>query len=335
MAVGVVSVALCTHNGERFIEDQLLSILAQSQPPIEIVLSDDASTDATVELARNTVKSYLDGHPDCITRLRVTENPEALGVVRNFEQAILACGSELVALSDQDDVWAVDKLERAAAVFAGRPNLLLLHTDARLIDEAGDALPGSLLAALEVSEQVQHEIHNGLAFELLMRRNLVTGATVIIRRRLAEIAVPFPASWVHDEWLALLAATMGEIDLVPEPLIDYRQHGANQIGVRKLSFFGKFRRLFEPGVERNARLLERALVLVMRFTEMGDEVETERLEVAKRGVLHEQARSALKPGHVGRIVPVIRELQTGRYSEFGRGIFDAVRDLLQPLNRAR
>lgn len=330
-----MSVALCTHNGERFIEDQLLSILAQSTPPLEIVLSDDASTDATVELARNTVKSYLDGHPDCVTRLRVMENLQALGVVKNFEQAILACESELIALSDQDDVWAIDKLERAAAVFASRPNLLLLHTDARLIGEAGDVLPGSLLMALEVGERAQRDIHNGLAFELLMQRNLVTGATVIIRRRLVELATPFPASWVHDEWLAILAATVGEVDLVPELLIDYRQHGANQIGVRKLSFFSKLRRLLEPGAKRNIRLLERALTLVTRLIEMGDAIAVERLEAARRGLLHEQARSALAIGRAGRIVPIVRELLTGRYSEFGRGIFDAIRDLLQPLNRGR
>lgn len=335
MAAGVVSVALCTHNGERFIEDQLLSILAQSQPPIEIVLSDDASTDATVELARNAVKGYIEAHPDCMTRLHVMQNPKALGVVKNFEQAILACGSELVALSDQDDTWAVDKLEQAVAIFARRPGLLLLHTDARLIDEAGAVLPGSLFGVLGVNGRLQHEIHDGSAFELLLRRNLVTGATTIIRRHLAQIAVPFPTSWVHDEWLAIIASVIGELDLLPNPLIDYRQHESNQIGARRLSAVGKLRRVIEPGADRNRRLLARALELVRKLEELGEAVSSSRLTAAQRKLLHEQARSSLQPRRWARLIPILREVLSGRYKAFGGGFVDAARDLVQPLRSDR
>ena len=89
----------------------------------------------------------------------------------------------------------------------------------------------------------------------------MTGATAAIRRRLAAVAVPFPAEWVHDEWLAMVAASIGRIVPLDEQLIDYRQHGGNEIGAVELTFRGKLGRLIAPGRQRNERLLARAIVL--------------------------------------------------------------------------
>jgi glycosyltransferase involved in cell wall biosynthesis len=330
-----VSVALCTHNGERFIGEQLASILDQTHPPAEIVLSDDASGDETVARARAVVARFRAERPESTVRLRVLENPVALGVARNFEQAILACANELIALSDQDDIWLPSRLERAVAVFDLRPDLLLLHSDAFLVDESGGRLDATLLQALEVSDSVQGAIHGGAAFEQLMKRNLVTGATTMIRRRLLDWAIPFPAEWVHDEWLAIVAAAVGELEVLPDPLISYRQHASNQIGARRLSVLGKFRRLMEPGTGRNRRLLDRATVLANRLPSLGEAVSEARRDAARHKVVHERMRQGLAANRMLRILPVLRELGTGRYSEFGRGAVDAARDLLQPLERDR
>jgi glycosyltransferase involved in cell wall biosynthesis len=108
-----ISVALCTHNGERFITEQVRSILAQSYPPAELVLSDDASSDRTVAVATAIVEEHNRDHGD--VRLVVMENRPALGVAANFAQAIAACTGDLVALSDQDDRWAPERLERGRA----------------------------------------------------------------------------------------------------------------------------------------------------------------------------------------------------------------------------
>lgn len=330
-----VSVALCTHNGAPFIVEQLLSILGQSEPPREIVLSDDASGDDTIALVRTALSDFRADHPQCATELRVIENAAALGVVKNFEQAILACTSELISLSDQDDVWSPDRLARIRDEFARRPNLLLLHSDARLIDDAGSVIPGTLFQALEVSDQAKAAIRSGDAFTQLLRRNLVTGATVVFRRELVPAATPFPRGWVHDEWLAVIASLLGEVDVVDEALIDYRQHGMNQIGARKLSLFGKFHRMIEPGVKRNARLLARAQSLVDGLESLADRIPATALAAARRKLRHEVVRSSLSPTRIKRLVSVVRELRTGRYSEFGRGPADAVRDLIQPLRGPR
>lgn len=321
--MATVSVALCTHNGARFVEEQVRSILAQSVPPEEIVLSDDASTDDTV--AR--VTALVEPSP---VRLVVLLNSPALGVTKNFERAVLACRGDLVALSDQDDVWAPDRLERMVAVFAARPGLLLASGDARLIDGLGSPLPHSLFEALEIGDDALAAVDRGDAFSELLRRNLVTGATTLVRRELAAAAAPFPVAWVHDEWLASIAAARGEIAMLPDRLVDYRQHGANQIGVSKLTLGGKVRRALEPRTARNARLVARAEALVARLESWGAEVPPAVVEGARGKLDHELARDSLPTGRLARVLPVLAEVRRGGYDRYGRGRGDVLRDLVQP-----
>jgi glycosyltransferase involved in cell wall biosynthesis len=331
LAVGAsrVTVALCTRNGERFIAEQVQSILAQTLLPDEIVLSDDASTDNTVAVVVETVEWHRSEHGHSTPRLTVIENERPLGVTSNFEQAILAAADGLVALCDQDDIWERDRLAHAAELFAGREDLMLVHSDALLIDGMGEPVGGTLLDALGVSAAARESIHDGQAFGLLMKRNVVTGATTMIRRELAQLASPFADGWLHDEWLAIVAAALGGVDVIDESLVRYRQHGGNEIGARRLSTLGRFRRMLEPGAERNRRLLARASSLVQRFADLA--VPPVMLADAEQKLRHEQARSSLGAHRLGRVAPVLREARTGRYARFGRGWADAVRDVIQPL----
>jgi glycosyltransferase involved in cell wall biosynthesis len=318
-----VSVALCTHNGARFVREQVESILAQSRPPFEIVLSDDASTDDTVGI----VTALVEGSG---IRLTVLANPVALGVTRNFEQAVAACTGDLVALCDQDDVWHERRLEVMTALFSERPGLLLAAGDARLVDERGVPLEHSLFEGLEISPAEFAGMRGGRAFATLLHRNLVTGATTVLRRSLAEAAVPFPEAWVHDEWLASVGAAIGEIALVPDRLVDYRQHGSNQIGVARLSPVGKLRRVLEPRAGRNARLVARAEALVARLEAPGVVVHPGVLDGARGKLAHERMRSSLPAARLARVLPVLREWRGRGYALYGRGTADAARDLLQP-----
>jgi glycosyltransferase involved in cell wall biosynthesis len=322
-----ISVALGTHNGERFLEAQLRSILQQRLPVAEIVLSDDASRDGTVELAQAIVSEPRAGAP---VELVVLRNASPLGVTANFEQALTAATGEFIALSDQDDVWRPDRLERAMQAFDARPQLQLVASDARLVDGDGHPLGGSLFGTLGLGAATLARWAAGGATAELMRRNLLTGATMLLRRELVTRAAPFPDSWVHDEWLAVVASLTGGAGIVPEPLIDYRQHGANQIGVTTLDLGGRFGRLAEPRTERNARLLERARALAERLPALapGDE----RIAAAAAAKLaHEHARSALPEARLARVLPVLREWRTGGYSRYGLGPQDVLRDLVQPV----
>ncbi|MBK4346454.1 glycosyltransferase family 2 protein [Lacisediminihabitans changchengi] len=322
-----ISVALCTHNGARFIEAQLRSILAQSTPPDEIVLSDDASTDDTVDVAIALVGSIALPQLDFV----VLRNPKALGVTANFESAIRATTGELIVLSDQDDLWYPDRLSRAIKEFDARPGLDFLFADARLVDAEGVDQGRNLFSVLEVSEQDLTALHRGDGFSVFIRRNIATGATSMFRRRLLEVALPFPTGWVHDEWLAVVAATVGQLDSLNAALIDYRQHASNQIGVDYPTFRRKVRRALEPRGGRNDRLATQFAQLAERLDSVQDRVLPERLAHARTKAAFEAIRQALPAQRRRRLWRVLAADRRGWYSEYAsQGRLDMVRDLLQP-----
>jgi len=325
MATPTISVALCTHNGARYVREQIESILRQSTPATEIVLSDDASTDDTVAIVAGTVAGWPEPRPELVA----IRNSSALGVVANFEQATAACTGELIALCDQDDVWHVDKLARFVALFESRPDLPLAHSDAALVTGDLVPLPDSLLASLEATTREREELVDGRSYATFLRRNLVTGATAVFRAALLKHARPFPAEWVHDEWLAIIAAAVNRTELIADELVDYRQHGGNQIGAVKPTLRYKFGKLVEPRTDRNERLVARARVLVERLEVLGPAIGPARLDSARRKLAHERSRQRLPRVRVLRVPSVLVAVVAGRYARYSRGIPDAVRDLLQ------
>jgi len=324
-----VSVALCTHNGARFLREQVRSICLQTRPPVEIVLSDDASRDGSVEVVRTTVAECAAERPGPPIALRVFENPVALRVVKNFEQAISACTSELIALCDQDDVWMPDRLALMVARFEQDANLLLLHTDARLVDAERRDLNQTLFHALEVTPSERARVHAGNAFEVLLRRNLVTGATTVFRRSLLADALPLPVEWVHDEWLAIVASSTARVDLLEQSLIEYRQHESNQIGARRDTFAEKVRKALASRGNTHVERAVKAELLLARLAQLGDRVSLEILAKVRSKIEHQRFRAALPASRLARIAPIAREALTGRYDKFGRGVRGVVRDLFE------
>ena len=325
-----VSVALCTHQGAIFVAEQVHSILRQTHRVDEIVISDDASTDETIAVIEGTVAVWARSADD-VPSLVMLRNSTAVGVTRNFEQAIAACSSTFIALCDQDDRWREDKIERMLSRFEESSSLLLLGTDARMIDADGATFGGGLFATIAITDIEREKVQSGHAFQVLVRRNVVTGATAVLRRELADMARPFPGSWVHDEWLAIVAAASspGGVNLLSEQLIDYRQHEGNQIGATTMTGATRLSRLRSSRTERNARLLARASVLAERIH--GLTSDPARVDLALQKARHEKARSAYPAVRLARIVPVLREWSTGRYSTCGLGAQDVLRDLVQPV----
>jgi glycosyltransferase involved in cell wall biosynthesis len=315
-----ISVALATRNGAQHVVSQVQSILRQSVPVAEIVVSDDGSTDDTVALVEQTVGAAVP--------LTVLRNPVALGVTANFEQAIAACTSDIIALADQDDVWHVDRVARAVALLEGPRAPLLVHGDAVLVDATGSPLGSTLFEALEVTPHDLAAVRAGDGFRVLLRRNLATGATVMFRRAVLDLARPFPPEWVHDEWLAIVAAATGGIDVVTEPVIDYRQHGTNQIGVEVPTLRRRISRVLERGTGRNAMIAARFGILRER---LGERLAPPDRHALDGKIAHESARAAMPRVRLLRMPSIARELVRGAYRRYSsRGRWDAVRDLLQP-----
>lgn len=318
-----------------FIQEQLESILFQTCLPDEIVVSDDNSTDGTMSFAESYLKEQILQNSNLSgIRIKIMQNIPALGVSKNFENAINEATSDLIALADQDDVWAKNKLERILPIFEENPSALLVHTDASLISETGVTLKDSLFRRLHITETEIDQIKNHNAVSVLIKRNLVTGATAVFRSKLFLIAQPFPSSWLHDEWLGIVAACNQGVYLSSEKLIGYRQHANNQVGASKLGMRHFLGRILHPGLERNRFLLLRATELSNHqfLANMGKNNDLKQL--MDRNFQHQQFRSRLQPQRHKRIKTIIKyQKKTQNYSIVGRGLMDVVRDLFQPLNR--
>lgn len=218
----MISVAMCTYNGERFLTEQLTSILEQTIPPDEIVICDDGSVDHTVDRAR-ALLAHWNGS------WRLIENKDNLGFLKNFEKAICLCRGDIIFLSDQDDVWAPKKIEKMMALFQNQPGTALAFHDAELVDSQLRTLYPSFWEVLQFAPE---RFTRG-DFRELIDHNVVQGSACAFRRELIRIAYPFPANLFHDEWLAIAALTMGKITPLPETLMKYRQWGGNALGIQE------------------------------------------------------------------------------------------------------
>lgn len=198
-----VSVCLACYNGERYIAEQLQSVLAQLMPTDEVIVCDDASTDKTVDVVR--------GIGDA--RIRIYQNKASLGIVRNFEQALQNAQHDCLFLCDQDDVWLPNKVERMLAALA---DAVMVVSDCRVVDAQLETLHPSFFA-LRGSRP-------GIANNLW--RNAYLGCCIAFKRSLLPRALPIPANVpMHDMWLGLVAQTLGRVTFLPEVLSLYRRHG--------------------------------------------------------------------------------------------------------------
>jgi hypothetical protein len=187
-------------------------------------------------------------------------------VVKNFARAIAACRHEYIALSDHDDFWLPHKTTRLLSAIDGAT---LAFSDAFVIDGHGARTGRTLFDAYGVTVGELDEIDSGNALRVLDRRNIVTGATVLVQRDFAQRAMPVGTSWVHDEWLAYLAAATGAVVVVREPLMEYRVHGANQIGIPTRSAPAAFVHGLRAGSARYKMHRDRTLAVMRALWSLG------------------------------------------------------------------
>ena len=316
-----VSVVVCTYNGEKYLREQLQSILDQTWPPDEIIISDDGSTDSTLQIVAEFTSS-TSGPQTPVWRVETRTKP--LGVSGNFASAMAKARGEFIALADQDDVWESDRLEKALAHF--HDGVLLVHSDATLIDVSGRPT-GTLMSALRLTINERRHLLIGRALTALLRRNVVTGATAMIRSSLLEQSLPVPEGWVHDEWLALVAAVQGGVVFHQDPLIRYRQHGNNEIGASKTDYDEATRRLREKRSEFFARKLRRNDGIAALLDNKPVWLDSVAHSLLAAKFEFDQWRSALPSSRVRRVAPVLGRWLTGHYGRYARGYLDVIRDI--------
>lgn len=201
----LVSIVLCTYNGERFLAAQLDSLLAQDHTRLEILVFDDASCDGTWAILMACAAADA--------RVHIHRNPRNLGHKRNFEQALAACSGDFIAPCDQDDLWMPGKISRLLAV-AGRYSAV--YCDSLLIDESGRSLDKRLSQLLH-----RYSGHDPAVFVFF---NCASGHAMLLTRETVARALPFPDVEAHDWWLAFVATSLDGIAYHDEVLVHYRRH---------------------------------------------------------------------------------------------------------------
>lgn len=222
MELSLISIALCTYNGALYLKEQLNSILSQDYQNIEIVISDDKSTDGTYEL----LQSYQLKYP----QIKLQQNTMNLGFNKNFEQTIFRCKGAYIAIADQDDIWVSNKL---SILLTAIKNDLLIYHDSVYINEQGQPTGKKIFDV--------HRFVKGQCTSYLLYNNCVSGHACFFKNSLLNYITSFPKEIYYDWWIAYTAACMGQIGYVTQPLVKHRRH--MQSSTTKDSKTGKSQRI--------------------------------------------------------------------------------------------
>ncbi len=217
------SVALCTYNGSRFLEQQLDSILNQTMQVDEIIVCDDRSTDDTLNILTRYKAKF--------SKIHVFKNESTLGSVKNFEKALSLCNGEFIFLSDQDDLWVATKVEDFIDYFTKHNEFAVLASSGFGIDENNNTISSpSVWDIPDLLEILKIEYNYFTLITQLV--NVATGATMCLKKSFLNEVLPFPVSeWFHhDEWIATISSSMQKFAFLRDKKIYYRVHPNQQVG---------------------------------------------------------------------------------------------------------
>jgi len=223
----MIDILLATYNGEKYLKQQIDSILAQSNRDWQLSIRDDGSSDDTVKIIKDYVAKYSD-------KIRLIEDSSGrLGPALNFGKLLEQAAGNYVMFSDQDDIWLPNKIDLTLNAMRASeknyPNMpLLVHTDLKVVDAELKPIADSLWNHNKICPDTGNDLKK------LIYRNVVTGCAAMINRKAVEISIPIPPqARLHDWWIALNVAKYGKIIYISTPTVLYRQHSQNIIGAKK------------------------------------------------------------------------------------------------------
>lgn len=304
-----LSIALACCNGAKHLQEQCDSFVAQTRLPDEVVIADDRSDDGTI----GVLAAFRDRAPFPV---RIIQNSERLGIVRNFENAIRHSDGDIIFLSDQDDVWHPEKLAQHEAVYQSRPDVGLVFNDLDVVDAALNPLGTTTFGSQRVLPKRQARMSRGHGFELLVKRSMINGCALSFRAQYREFICPMADRlWLHDEWIALIVSALAKLGPINRSLGSYRQHGQQTLGASS-TFQGGYQHdrvayidaevsRIDQAIDRlkpiQSRLLHRSF---LRFIE------------GKR--THLLRRRNLGASRLGRLPTIAREVANGNYKRYSR-----------------
>ncbi len=218
----LISIAMTTYNGEKFLKEQLNSIINQTYKNLEIIICDDCSTDNTI----NIINEYKEKDE----RIQLYVNEKNLGFSKNFEKAISLCKGEYIALADQDDIWKLNKIE---LMVTNIEKATLIYGNEELIDENNNLIARSFF---EATEYIPGEDN----YKKFFVDCCIYGHNMMFKREIVNNILPIPLKF-YDVWISLIAAKKGKIKYLDNIVGSYRQHLQSVSGIvrKKRSLFEK------------------------------------------------------------------------------------------------
>lgn len=325
-----ISIALCTYNGAKFLQAQLDSIALQTRTPDEMIICDDQSKDSTLEILKNfTSKASFP--------VRLFLNEKNLGSTKNFEKAIGLCTGDIIFLSDQDDFWCPDKLEKIEKLFSSSPSTAAIFTDAEVVDENLRPLGYTMWQSIKFNKKEQNYFTHGKFIEVLLKHSVVTGSTMAFRSEFKKLLFPIPDIWTHDGWIALLIAFASDLNMIPEPLIKYRQHHMQQLGAgeKALNMYKKhriadqFRYLNFSFYNIQLECTRYKLAYEHLVNSQFPSIKINEIPLLKARVAHYSIRTNLPASRIKRIPFILKELLNMNYHRYSYGFYSFGVDLLR------
>lgn len=316
------SVALCTYNGERYIKEQLESILAQTIVPDEIIVSDDGSVDDTLKIVEDVLGS------SSTVKYKIVKNTRGKGVANNFSNAISMCTQNIIFTSDQDDVWVSNKAETILRKFEDNKDALLVFTNGVIVDSNLNTLNLDMWTWVRLTEK---KLAERKWFDYLIVGYIVTGATMAFKKELFESDEEIPSGWLHDDWLAWKACARKGLVPCEEKLILYRQHGDNVCGmdVSSMKRVNNFISNFKPRKSLDSKQYKRCLDINKYFGKYFSSAEQE--ELNHYTLFCKDLSDSENQSRIKRTYKVIKHTKNGDFKKYYHGLISAFREVVVSL----
>jgi len=331
-----ISIAMATYNGEAYLQEQLDSLVNQTMQPNELIVTDDCSTDATLEVLKNFKKIAP-------FNVEIFQNSENLGYSRNFEKAIELCAGDVIFLCDQDDYWYPEKISSIVELYDKNENILVILNDALICNSTMKLSAGTLLGCIKSDD-------------------FVHGCCTSFRSKFKDMILPIPQNvlahdnWAHDNWISFLGRKISVLYICPLVLQNYRRHQStatkNELFESNIVVFFKnvinalnfklFKLLAtDPSEECKSRIYNLTLVkdglLAIRsrtrcspFADSYQNIDSYISELNSLIELNKSRLNARNMRFTNRAAKVFDNYKSGGYSQFS-GLLSALKDIFYPM----
>lgn len=311
----LVSIVMATYNGEKYILKQLESILTQTRQPDEVIICDDASSDAPTEIIRNFIIINQ------LENWQLEVNKQNVGYRKNFRELIAKAKGDCVFLSDQDDEWNEDKIERMLAVMENNPNIWTLNSAVSLIDKTSSPIKCRLKKNRYNCNFFRYcgKLDKIIFFDFhsIAQHNVSPGCSMCISQRAKNVFIAlYQGEIPHDYFLNLIASANNGCAFLNETLVQYRQHENNVIGAKS-----KIKRVRRNSVvDLKARLMEEKMVAIQKVSSYFD-MEYNNQVIASNDFFHNMFSFYQNPSPI-KLLKLYRTVEYMQYGEAKEKLVD-------------